>query len=98
MATTEEKKNGIELIKGEDGSQILFISDPANCSMNETSICSDDFFVALESFLHENPNNKITFLGDYFDKEGQKNVIIKILKLYDKYNSKEEKKRVYITE
>jgi hypothetical protein len=49
-------------------------------------LCGEDFFTALKTFLSDNPENKVAFLGDYFD-QGLMVVdsINRIMDLYEKY-------------
>lgn len=58
--------------------KLLMISDLEGCAeydnankvniLQTTILCQDSTFNALIQFLKENQNNKIAFLGDYFDK------------------------------
>jgi len=65
-----------------------------------TKVCSDEFFNRLDDFLNKNLQNKVAFLGDYFDKGKDYATSIKrIIELYEKYNFKNKNKkqmRVYI--
>jgi len=93
--------------------KLIFISDLEGCASftmdfktpQSTQICSEEFFDNLDSFMESNPNNKIAFLGDYFDKGSYfASSIDRIIGLYDKYNkglntkinNNSFKKRVYI--
>ena len=58
--------------------QLLLISDlegcaekspPTNGNIPQTTVlCQDSTFKAIHQFLDRNPENKVAFLGDYFDK------------------------------
>ncbi len=72
------------------------ISDLEGCAVvsagkaaQSRTVCSDEFFAALASFLDSNPKNKVAFLGDYFDL-GDKVVdsINNIMKLYNAYSDR----------
>jgi hypothetical protein len=93
--------------------KLIFISDLEGCASftmdfktpQSAQICSKDFFDKLDLFMGSNSNNKIAFLGDYFDKGNEyESTIERIIGLYDKYNkgvntkinSNSLKKRVYI--
>jgi len=54
---------------------LLLVSDLEGCATSSmdgvpqsTVLCSPEFFSAANRFLSVNPNNKIAFLGDYFDQ------------------------------
>ena len=55
--------------------QMLLISDLEGCAeyspegvLQSTVECKKPFFDSIDVFLDSNPNNKVAFLGDYFDK------------------------------
>ena len=106
-------------VNNSNGGKILFISDLEGCGLEgppplkspqSTKVCSSEFFDELDKFMSSNPNNKLAFLGDYFDKGMQHEYTInRIIELYEKYNPTKSysngknninkdstKKRVYI--
>lgn len=83
--------------------KMIFVSDFEGCAPSFGSkkqsqvLCSQDFFNKIKVFLEHNPLNKISFLGDYFDKGKEVDVVIRnIINLYEMFNIKGESKRVYI--
>lgn len=54
--------------------KLLMISDLEGCQelsygkKQSQAMCSEKFFDYLTQFMEKNPNNRIAFLGDYFDK------------------------------
>lgn len=89
----------MEEIKNNNG-RMIFISDLEGCASKSPNkkenqseyICSISFFNKLEQFMEENLNNKIAFLGDYFDQGPSFELTIdNIIELYDSYED-----RVYI--
>jgi hypothetical protein len=97
-------------ISTKDG-KIIFVSDLEGCaefsttsqfgpyksSLQSQVLCSSQFFERLDEFLsEEDKNNKVAFLGDYFDKGPMAlQSITSIVDLYDKHNISGNKK-VYI--
>ena len=110
--------NNSSKVNNSNGGKILFISDLEGCAPfgpngktpQSNKVCSPEFFNELDKFMDSNLNNKLAFLGDYFDKGMQhEETINRIIKLYEKYNPKKSnssgknninidstKKRVYI--
>jgi hypothetical protein len=91
-------KPNLEAIYNNDDGKLIFVSDLEGCAKvgangktpQSTVVCSDDFFKKLDSFLSLNKNNKVAFLGDYFDKGIDfESTINHIIKLYEKYNFKQ---------
>ena len=97
------------------GAKMIFISDLEGCAPimktkngekpQSTVMCNKSFWEKLNSFMYgETNNNKIAFLGDYFDKGPEFDTTInEIIKMYEEYNNvgknnekKGDKKRVYI--
>jgi hypothetical protein len=68
----------MDSLKQISNGKLLMISDLEGCAEYDTNneelikqttvLCEDLTFNALTEFLKENTNNKIAFLGDYFDK------------------------------
>jgi hypothetical protein len=85
-------------VNNSNGGKILFISDLEGCGLEgpppakspqSTKVCSPEFFDELDKFMESNSNNKLAFLGDYFDKGMEhEDTINRIIKLYEKYNKK----------
>jgi hypothetical protein len=55
--------------------KLLLISDLEGCNPLSASkapqsqvLCGEEFFTAVREFLTSNPENKVAFLGDYFDQ------------------------------
>lgn len=55
--------------------KLLLISDLEGCNPLSASkapqsqvLCGEEFFTAVREFLSSNPENKVAFLGDYFDQ------------------------------
>jgi hypothetical protein len=55
--------------------KLLLISDLEGCSLFSAAkapqsqvLCGEEFFAAVKEFLETNPENKVAFLGDYFDQ------------------------------
>ena len=68
------KINNVKTINTKDG-QMLLISDLEGCAEftpsgvpQSTIECQEIFFNSINIFLSSNLNNKVAFLGDYFDK------------------------------
>jgi hypothetical protein len=56
-----------------DRGKLLLISDLEGCFSTEIKpqsqvLCGEEFFTNLKTFLSKNPENKVAFLGDYFDQ------------------------------
>lgn len=48
--------------------KLLLISDPEGCKGGQSQVlCSDELFSEINAFMKANPDNKVAFLGDYFD-------------------------------
>jgi hypothetical protein len=86
-------------ISGTNG-KLLMISDFEGCQKTQNNsetpqsqaMCSLDFFSKLTTFMEKNINNRIAFLGDYFDKGPMVvDSISSIMKLKDTYED-----RIYI--
>ena len=79
--------------------KLLMIADLEGCEpyrrdekKQSQAMCSDDFFDYLKHFMEKNPDNRIAFLGDYFDKGPfVLSTIRNIVKLKNEY-----KERIYI--
>jgi hypothetical protein len=92
-------------VENENG-RMIFISDLEGCAEfkpfttfpQSREVCSEDFFNNIEMFLNEDgKNNKVAFLGDYFDGGNFFSKIIKrIILLYKKYSEGIKNKKVYI--
>ena len=100
----QQHKTSINKIKSYSNNKgkMLLISDLEGCAKyNSTGsviqsqyMCSNYFFNDLKKFLNNNKNNKIAFLGDYFDKGPLfRESIENIKELHENYN---ENNRVYI--
>jgi hypothetical protein len=55
--------------------KLLLISDLEGCNPHSAAkapqsqvLCGEEFFTAVREFLSRNPENKVAFLGDYFDQ------------------------------
>ena len=78
--------------------KLLFISDIEGCvkmSMETPPrpqsrvLCEAAFYDALRAFLVKDANNKVAFLGDYFDQgDGVVESINQIMRLYNDYKSR----------
>lgn len=90
-----EKTNKVETINKKNGQngQMILISDLEGCAeyspggvKQSTVECQKPFFDSIKDFLESNPNNKVAFLGDYFDKGPFAfESITNIIELHQKY-------------
>ena len=94
----ELSNNTIKEVSNDNG-KMIFISDLKGCQKKDAIsyvrqsqyLCSDIFFNDLNKFMR-NENNKIAFLGNYFDKgDNFENSINNIIKLKENFND-----RIYI--
>ena len=94
----ELSNNRIKEVSNDNG-KMIFISDVKGCQKKDAIsyliqsqyLCSDIFFNDLYKFM-SNENNKIAFLGNYFDKgDDFENSINNIIKLKENFND-----RIYI--
>ena len=103
IMNANNKKIGNNNKMNTNNGQMIFISDLEGCARsgpnkkNQSIIsCSKEFFDLLDDFLASSPMNKVSFLGDYFDKGPDYGFTIeRIIELYEKYNS-ESNIKVYI--